>query len=434
MNRRQEIRTTAELQEILDSWSDGEEDFERESDTTHVVILPPDDVDEISDTEELDDNLQVLNDDQNLPHEITGTYEIERFCSRWNEDILSAENENDDLPVTSSKIGKKRRKIDKGMKPKWSRKHNYKFEKEPLDDTETSHKALYEQIGEMSPQQLWELFIDEEVLDLIVNSTNKYAAANNCPSFVTTPTEIKTFLGVLYITGYHTLPQVNSYWSNRESLGCVMIKECMPRDRFKRIKQFFHVCDNSALDPNDKFSKVSPLNSLMNKKFLQFGVFSHNLSIDEQMIAYYGRHSCKMFIKGKPIRFGYKYWCLASDEGYLYQFMPYAGATKQDNSQLQLGERVVLSLLSHLDVPAKHTVTFDNFFTSHKLLTRLSGDGFFALGTVRENRTNHAPLMDVKKMRKQPRGTSDFCFDVDNSIIAVRWNDNSVRYSPKYFT
>lgn len=206
----------------------------------------------------------MLNDDQNLPHEITGTYEIERFCSRWNEDILSAENENDDLPVTSSKIGKKRRKIDKGMKPKWSRKHNYKFEKEPLDDTETSHKALYEQIGEMSPQQLWELFIDEEVLDLIVNSTNKYAAANNCPSFVTTPTEIKTFLGVLYITGYHTLPQVNSYWSNRESLGCVMIKECMPRDRFKRIKQFFHVCDNSALDPNDKFSKVSPLNSLMN--------------------------------------------------------------------------------------------------------------------------------------------------------------------------
>lgn len=205
MNRRQEIRTTAELQEILDSWSDGEEDFERESDTTHVVILPPDDVDEISDTEELDDNLQVLNDDQNLPHEITGTYEIERFCSRWNEDILSAENENDDLPVTSSKIGKKRRKIDKGMKPKWSRKHNYKFEKEPLDDTETSHKALYEQIGEMSPQQLWELFIDEEVLDLIVNSTNKYAAANNCPSFVTTPTEIKTFLGVLYsyITVYH---------------------------------------------------------------------------------------------------------------------------------------------------------------------------------------------------------------------------------------
>lgn len=95
---------------------------------------------------------------------------------------------------------------------------------------------------------------------------------------------------------------------------------------------------------------------------------------------------------------------------------------------------MVLYLLSHLDVPAKHTVTFDNFFTSHKLLTRLSGDGFFALGTVRENRTNHAPLMDVKKMRKQPRGTSDFCFDVDNSIIAVRWNDNSVRYSPKYFT
>lgn len=75
---------------------------------------------------------------------------------------------------------------------------------------------------------------------------------------------------------------------------------------------------------------------------------------------------------------------------------------------------------------AKHNVTFDNFFTSHKVMTRLSDDGFFALGTVRDNWTNHAPLLDIKEIKMKPRGTYDFCFDTNNSILAVRWSDNAV--------
>lgn len=63
----------------------------------------------------------------------------------------------------------------------------------------------------------------------------------------------------------------------------------------------------------------------MNKKFIQFGVFSHYLSIDEQMVPYFGRHYCKMFIRMKPIRFGFKFWCLCFAEGYLFMFIPYQG-------------------------------------------------------------------------------------------------------------
>ncbi|CAI6371246.1 unnamed protein product [Macrosiphum euphorbiae] len=29
-------------------------------------------------------------------------------------------------------------------------------------------------------------------------------------------------------------------------------------------------------------------------------------SIDESMVPYFGRHGCKQFIRGKPIRFGFK--------------------------------------------------------------------------------------------------------------------------------
>lgn len=86
----------------------------------------------------------------------------------------------------------------------------------------------------------------------------------------------------------------------------------------------------------------------MDEKFMQFGVFTHNLSLDEQMIAYYGRHSCKMFIKKKPIRFGFKYWDLCSYEGYLYSFIAYCDANSMPDSEFAgygLGEIVVLKLI-----------------------------------------------------------------------------------------
>ena len=37
-----------------------------------------------------------------------------------------------------------------------------------------------------------------------------------------------------------------------------------------------------------------------------------NLSIDEVMIPYFGRHGTKQFIRGKAIRYGFKLWGLAS--------------------------------------------------------------------------------------------------------------------------
>ena len=48
----------------------------------------------------------------------------------------------------------------------------------------------------------------------------------------------------------------------------------------------------------------------------QYDVLHDLLSIDESMRPYYGSHSSKMFIKGKPIRFGYKMWCLCESDGY----------------------------------------------------------------------------------------------------------------------
>ena len=56
-------------------------------------------------------------------------------------------------------------------------------------------------------------------------------------------------------------------------------------------------------------------------------------------------HSTKMFMKGKPIKFGYKFWCLCSDDGYLYNFAPYLGKENEPNNE-PLGIRVIKNLTS----------------------------------------------------------------------------------------
>lgn len=161
---------------------------------------------------------------------------------------------------------------------------------------------------------------------------------------------------------------------------------------------------------------------LMNKKFMQFGVFAAELSIDEQMVPYFGRHSSKMYIRSKPIRFGYKLWCLCSASGYLFTCFPYSGASDSYNKQVGLGGDVVLRLLQSVQFPARHKVYFDNFFTSYYLMCLLGEKGFRASGTVRKNRVANAPLKTGKEL---PRGEIDYQFDTKNSILFCRWQDNS---------
>nr|CAI5818011.1 unnamed protein product [Callosobruchus analis] len=144
--------------------------------------------------------------------------------------------------------------------------------------------------------------MDDEVIDLILDFSIKYAQDNNRHEFSLSKNELLNFIGILLFSGYHTLPHIQHYWSTEENKGIDLVKKCMSRNRFQSIKQNLHLSDNSILDKNDKFAKVRPFFDVINKKILQFGMLSFNLSIDEQIVPYFGRHSCKMFIKAGTIR------------------------------------------------------------------------------------------------------------------------------------
>ena len=85
----------------------------------------------------------------------------------------------------------------------------------------------------------------------------------------------------------------------------------MRRDRCLTIGRFIHCADNTNLDKKEKKWQNSDLLWIFVKVMcLQHFVPHENLSYDESMIQYFDRHGCKQFIRGKPIRFGFKMWCL----------------------------------------------------------------------------------------------------------------------------
>ena len=88
------------------------------------------------------------------------------------------------------------------------------------------------------------------------------------------------------------------------------------------------------------------------------------------MIPYYGKHSAKQYIKGKPTKFRNKLWCLNSRLGYLVQCEPYSKKS-QTVPALGLGGSVVTKLMKPLPENLSFLVSFDNFFTSLNLLRYL---------------------------------------------------------------
>jgi hypothetical protein len=73
---------------------------------------------------------------------------------------------------------------------------------------------------------------------------------------------------------------------------------------------YIHFVDNDLAEENksDKGFKIRPLIIKINMKFQQ--IFEKQHSIDEIIIKYFGRHGLKQFIRGKSIRFGYKFWAV----------------------------------------------------------------------------------------------------------------------------
>ena len=159
------------------------------------------------------------------------------------------------------------------------------FPEDILEPLEKAHpEILY-----LAPYDLFKLYFDEDVYSLITIESERNAKQKLNHSFSLSEADLDVFLGIVLPSGYNALPQERLYWSNDEDVGVNLVKKKMSRNRFQEIKRYLHLADNNNLIEDDNLAKIRKYLDLLNRTFTQFGVFSQNLSIDEQMVS----QSCK---------------------------------------------------------------------------------------------------------------------------------------------
>ena len=117
------------------------------------------------------------------------------------------------------------------------------------------------------------------------------------------------------LTGYISFPRWRMIREYHSEADLPSVANAMRRNRFEVLKAYAHFADNAKLSNDDKFTKMRPLLTMLNERFLQYAILDKKLCVDESMIQYFGRHGAKQFLRGKPIHFCYKVWCLCDRLG-----------------------------------------------------------------------------------------------------------------------
>lgn len=266
------------------------------------------------------------------------------------------------------------------------------------------------------------------IVDNIIYQSNLFATQNN-KNLKLTEKELYAFLGINFCMGYHKLPSYKLYWNTSEDLNVRSISKAMSRDRFREILSNIHVNNNANLPNNnkDKLYKLRPMIDALNKIFPEAYRGTRELSVDESMIKFKGRSTIKQYNPMKPIKRGYKLWCIADQKGYILKYSVYQGKNEtleQEFDKYNLGERVVLKLTKPF-WKQQRIILFDNYFTSITLLERLKNEQTLACGTIRNNRKGMP--QNLKKDSDIKRGDFDHRFST-SGIVIFKWKDNKAVY------
>lgn len=303
--------TAEEALEYMNSLSD------EELDDPEMIIIPPE---AVSDEEEIDDSVTNRNIE-----ETCGDPKIQDTAGTI--EVLSNISEETNFDTKA---------------PKW-KKCEPEFSLSPSSFSSEDHQHIIDKISGKTPVELFHMMAND-MISHTITETNRYAVQKNDHSFGVNENDIKRFIGILFYSGYHILPREKMYWENAPDTDTTLVNRSMPRKRYSDIKRYLHFNDNSSINKEDRYYKIRPLLEKLNNALQQFGIFAENLTIDERMVRYFGKHGCKMFMKNKPVKFGYKLWMLTSYDGYPFNIIPYQGA--QEKCKEPLSQRVVESLLS----------------------------------------------------------------------------------------
>ena len=235
---------------------------------------------------------------------------------------LSSDEKVDSLVKSAEKLEenhcwKTTTENNEGKSLKWQWNQQYQQDNFHKRNDECSGKLLVE---------VFDMLFNSSIRDLIIKESTNYAkSTHNDANFAMTENELKQYVAVLFLAGYHSLSQQRLHWERCIDVDMPIVCKSFNKNKFSMIKKYTHLSDNTTLEKADKYAKVHLLYNLTNASSKQFGYWHQNYTINEQMIPYFGMHSAKQTMCSKSVQFGYKSFVLASSDGCPYH-IPDSGA------------------------------------------------------------------------------------------------------------
>ena len=234
-----------------------------------------------------------------------------------------------------------------------------------------------------------ELFIGDDLFQMMVEETNRYHA-QNIHKFKQSKKslkwrdvniiELKKMLGLILIMGHVRKDDRYEYWSTDALVETPIFSKVLSRDRFNQIWQSWHFSKNEELNQHsDRLFKIQPILDYTIPKFNNVYGALRELSLYEGMIPWRGRLSFEVHNSLKIIKYGIlvRIVCEAST-GYICNLEMYHA---RGNKLLETLDTVLKPYSNK-----NHHVYMDNYYNSVETSEILLKNKIRTCGTIRINR------------------------------------------------
>lgn len=166
----------------------------------------------------------------------------------------------------------------------------------------------------------------DEIINTIVENTNIHALqcavqnieeGHELPNFTeTSAPEIRAFLGLLILWGVFQGHREASHaaWDGDIATKRPIFSATMSRNRFQELSHYLRF-DNKATRYERSLLRrdaaISEIATMLQSRFSQMYVPGESVTVDEQLVRFFGRCKFKVFMPSKPDKYGVKIWVLA---------------------------------------------------------------------------------------------------------------------------
>lgn len=308
MSTRKKYLSLEEIEQIIEQWSDNSEDEFADSDDENFEQ-------EESETEDVDNNNRLDIENLNIENipvvfandiDMEGVYVFEATSDEtFNETNGGKENDVLNKEVELKELRERFKKLI------------WKNVPQAYDQNSTQFKgddSLPPALLELdTPLSVFNIFFDDEMLEMILRESNLYGAGKNIANpYTLTKMELRKFLGVCILSSVHQLSNSREYWC--PDVGNRIIQDVMSLKTFVKIKNMLHFADNNLMLPkdnpnHDRLFKIRPFINILQKKFAQLPL-EQKLSVDEQICSTKIRSHMKQYVPSKPHKWGFKIFAL----------------------------------------------------------------------------------------------------------------------------